>query len=141
MSWNHAARFALVCAALVVVFVCKSETTATTIKFGSAMEVVLDGVTNSYAKNATMVVPPGQHVYMMRPGGLAEGQRTYCIASSGGVENQQQFASFPQYGDGNWVRMAFDSQPVTISQYTITGYKVSNVYYADAENGNDAPKI
>ena len=138
MSWNHAARFALVCAALVVVFVCKSETTATTIKFGSAMEVVLDGVTNSYAKNATMVVPPGQHVYMMRPGGLAEGQRTYCIASSGGVENQQQFASFPQYGDGNWVRMAFDSQPVTNSQYTITGYKVSNVYYADAENGNDA---
>ncbi len=137
MSWNHAARFALACTALAMAFVGKGETPVNTIKFGAAMEVIADGVTNSYAKNATLVVPAGLRVYKMRPAGLAEGQRTFCIATTGG-NDYQSFCCFPQYGDGNWVRVALDPSPVTNSWYTLTGYKVSNVYYADAENGNDA---
>ena len=138
MNRNQAARFALACTALTVAFVCNGETPVNTIKFGAAMEVIADGVTNSYAKNATLVVPAGHHLYKMRPAGLAEGQRTFCVATTSGGSDYQQFCYFPQYGDGNWVRVALDPYPVTNSWYTMTGYKVSNVYYADAENGNDA---
>ena len=47
------------CLLLIAALACNG---ATTVKFGSAMEVEIDGVAVPYEKNATFVAPDGVHV-------------------------------------------------------------------------------
>ena len=56
-----------------------SATGTLTVKFGSAMEVIEGGVTNTYAQNATFTPTAIPCIYMMRPANMAEGERTFAI--------------------------------------------------------------
>jgi len=106
-----------------------------TVKFGSAMEVIEGGVTNTYAQNATFTPTAIPCIYMMRPANMAEGERTFCIKGTDYAQSTNPCWRFPQYGEGNWVRVALD--PVTNATITLTGYKVAEVLYADADHGDD----
>ena len=108
-----------------------------TVKFGSAMEVIEGGVTNTYAQNATFTPTAIPCIYMMRPANMAEGERTFAIESDEKIYNNYNHWRFPQYGDGNWVRVALDPYPAEDTTVTLTGRKTSNFFYADAEHGND----
>ena len=117
------------CLLLIAALACNG---ATTVKFGSAMEVEIDGVAVPYEKNATFVAPDGLHVYRMRPQ-LNAGERTYGIK---GTEHSYTASRFPLHGESdNWVPVALPDDGSTV---TLTGCKVSNTYYVDAEHGNDA---
>ena len=125
MKMNRAARFAAACT-MMTALACEG---AFTIKFGSAMEVIEGGVTNFYAQNDTIVPTAVPCLYMMRMGGLAEGEKTYCVNGS------DNFSRFPMYGDGDWVRVAVAGDDETT--VTLTGRKVKQTYYVDAEHGKD----
>ena len=109
----------------------------TTVKFGSDMEVEVDGTVQTFAANATFTPTAIPCVYRMRPAGMAEGERTFAIASGETVRDNDVLWRFPQYGEGNWVRVALNPYPASDTTVTLTGYKTSNFYYVDAENGND----
>ena len=108
-----------------------------TVKFGSAMEVIEGGVTNTYAKDETFVPTAIPCIYKMRPGGMTESQRTFAVTGTDEIRSANVYR-FPVYGDGNWVRVALDPYPSSDTTVTLTGYKTSNFYYVDAENGNEA---
>ncbi len=108
-----------------------------TVQFGSAMDVEVDGVVQTFAKNATFTPTAIPCIYRMRPAGLAEGERTFAVEGSEQVRGNDVYRRFPQYGEGNWVRVALDPYPASDTTVTLTGYKTSNFYYADAEHGND----
>ena len=113
-------------ATLAAVFACQGELS---VKFGSAMEVEIDGEVQTFANNAVWTTPTNVPcIYRMRPV-LASGERTFDVETTGSAPNY----FFPQYGEGNWVRVALAGN----DQITLTGKKVSTVYYADAEHGND----
>ena len=114
-----------------------SATGTLTVKFGSAMEVIEGGVTNTYAQNATFTPTAIPCIYMMRPANMAEGERTFGIKGTEDIRAGDVFWRFPQYGDGNWVRVALDPYPAEDTTVTLTGYKTPNFFYADAEHGND----
>ncbi len=103
----------------------------TTVKFGSAMDVEIDGVVHSFAKDDTFTPTAIPCIYKMRMGGLAEGGRTFAIKG-----NDTDYYRFPQYGDDGWIRVALDPYPEADTNVTLTAYKVSNVYYVDAKNGS-----
>ena len=107
-----------------------------TVKFGSAMEVEIDGKVQSFAKNATFTPMAVPCIYKMRPAGLIDGQRTFTITGTDQIRGQS-FYRFSQYGDGNWVRVALDCYPAQDTTVTLTGYKATGIFYADAEHGND----
>lgn len=68
----------------------------------------------------------------MRPQ-LNAGERTYGIK---GTEHSYTASRFPLHGESdNWVPVALPDDGSTV---TLTGCKVSNTYYVDAEHGNDA---
>lgn len=108
-----------------------------TVKFGSAMEVIEGGVTNTYAQNATFTPTAIPCIYFMRPANMAEGERTFAIKGDEYISGTYLHWRFPQYGDSNWVRVALDPYPAEDTTVTLTGYKTSNFFYADAEHGND----
>ena len=116
-------NFVLASATLAAVFACDG---ATTVTFGSAMEVEINGEIRQFAQNETFNAPDGPYVYKMRPV-LSEGQRTFA------VKRDTAFI-YPVRGDGNWVRV---SLPDDGSSVTLKGIKVKTVYYVDAEHGND----
>ena len=99
---------------------------ATTVTFGSAMEVEINGVVQSFAKDETFNAPDGPCIYRMRPV-LSDGQRTFAV-------KRDSAYIYPVRGDGNWVRVAL---PDDGSSVTLTGISVKAVYYVDAEHGND----
>lgn len=102
---------------------------ALSVKFGSAMEVIEGGVTNTYAANSTFTPTAVPCVYMMRPV-LAAGERALCIE----CDSDANFRYYPMYCDeGNWIRVALGGS----TQVTLTGKKVAGVFYCDAERGND----
>ena len=103
---------------------------AFTVKFGSEMDVEIDGEVQTFAKNAIFDHTAVPCVYKMRPTAARNG-RTFCIASN----RHESDCRFPQYGDGNWVRVALAG--TNGAAITITGSAAGNVYYADAEHGND----
>ena len=107
-----------------------------TVKFGSAMEVEIDGAVQSFAANATFTPVAIPCIYKMRPV-LGDGERTFGIKGSEDIRGGDVLWRFPQYGDGNWVRVALNPYPSSDTTVTLTGYKTSNFYYVDAENGND----
>lgn len=107
-----------------------------TVQFSSAMEVEIDGAVQSFAANATFMPTAIPCIYKMRPV-LAEGERTFGIKGSEDIRGGDLLWRFPQYGDGNWVRVALNPYPSSDTTVTLTGYKTSNFYYVDAENGND----
>ena len=117
-------------ATFVAVFACQG---ALSVKFGSAMEVEIDGEVQTFA-NGAVWTPPAKEpcIYRMRPV-LAAGERTFSIKGDDATGSDGGTYRFPQYGEGNWVRVALGGD----SQVTLTGYKVSNIYYADAEHGDD----
>ena len=108
-----------------------------TVKFGSAMEVEIDGVVQSFDKNATFAPTNIPCIYKMRPANLAEGERTFAIEGTETIRGSDVYRRFPQYGDGNWVRVGLDLYPASDTTVTLTGYKTSNFYYVDATNGDD----
>ena len=97
------------CVALAAVFACQG---ALSVKFGSAMEVEIDGEVQTFANNAVWE-PPAKApcIYRMRPV-LASGQRTFSIKGDDATGSDGGTYRFPQYGEGNWVRVALggDSQ-------------------------------
>jgi len=107
-----------------------------TVKFGSAMDVIEGGVTNSYAKNATFTPTAVPCVYMMRMGGLAAGERTFAIAGDDQIHSANYYR-YPQYNDDGWIRVALNPYLSSDSTVTLTAYKVSKRYYVDEKNGND----
>ena len=107
-----------------------------TVKFGSAMEVEIDGTVQSFAANATFMPTAIPCIYKMRPV-LGDGERTFAIESTEKIRGNDVYRRFPQYGDDNWVRVALDPYPSSDTTVTLTGYKTSNFYYVDAEKGND----
>ena len=108
-----------------------------TVKFGSAMEVIEGGVTNTYAQNATFTPTAIPCIYMMRPANMAEGERTFAVFGTDKFTDYNHMR-VPQYGDGNWVRVALDPYPESDTTVTLTGYKTSNFYYVDEKNGDVA---
>ena len=54
----------------------------TTVKFGSAMDIEIDGVVHSFVKDDTFTPTAIPCIYKMRMGGLAEGGRTFAIKGS-----------------------------------------------------------
>ena len=108
-----------------------------TVQFGSAMEVEIDGVVQSFDKNATFAPTNIPCIYKMRPANLAEGERTFAIEGTETIRGSDVYRRFPQYGDGNWVRVGLDLYPASDTTVTLTGYKTSNFYYVDATNGDD----
>ena len=104
--------------ALVSAFACQG---ALSVQFKSAMEVEIDGEVRSFA-NGAVWSDPEKRIYKMRPV-LPEGGRTFGIEGNGTTVMHY----FPQYGEGNWVRVSLSGD----EQVTLTGYKVSNIYYAD----------
>ena len=110
-----------------------------TVQFGSAMEVIEGGVTNTYAQNATFTPTAIPCIYMMRPANMAGGERTFAIEGTETIRSGSTdvYRWFPQYGEGNWVRIGLDPYPASDTTVTLTGYKTSNFYYVDAEHGND----
>jgi len=107
-----------------------------TVKFNSAMEVEVDGVVRSFARFATFAPTAVPCIYKMRPK-LTGGERTFAIGSDETIRGSETLWRFPQYGDGNWVRVALNPYPSSDMTVTLTGYKTSNFYYVDAENGDD----
>lgn len=107
------------------------------VKFGSAMEVEVDGVVRSFAANATFTPTAVPCVYRMRPANLANGERTFAIKGTDVIRGGDPCWRFPQYGDGNWVRVALDPYADAGTTVTLTGYKTSNFFYVDAERGSD----
>ncbi len=136
-TWNNissAARLAL-CAATACALASRGGTL--TVQFGSAMEVIEGGVTNSYAKNDTFTPTNIPCVYKMRMGGLAAGGQTFAVTGNDQIHGAYLYR-FPQYGDDGWVRVALDPFPADDTTVKLTAYKVSKVYYADAARGNNA---
>ena len=125
----------VICA--VAAFVITSYGGTLTVKFGSAMEVEIDGAVQSFTKNATFTPTAIPCIYKMRPANMAEGERTFGIGSDVKISGTYNHWRFPQYGDGNWVRVALDPYPESDNTVTLTGYKTSNFFYVDAEHGND----
>ena len=121
---NQVHRLIALGAIATAAFTCEG---ALSLKFKTAMQVEIDGVVQTFNANATYTPPSSPCFYKMRPV-LAEGERTYGIKAS-----DNGYCRFPQYGEGNWVRMAIAGS----SSVDVTAYKVSNVYYADAEHGNN----
>ena len=121
---NMKSRFATACAVLATACVGYGELS---VKFNSAMEVEIDGEVRSF-KNGSVWTDPEKGIYRMRPV-LATGERTFGI--EGNASTAMHY--FPQYGEGNWVRVSLAGD----EQVTLTGYKASKIYYADAEHGND----
>ena len=115
---------------LAIVPVAFASCGALSVKFGSAMEVIEGGVTNTYAVNETFTPTAVPCVYKMRPA-LSAGERTYCIASSLGGG----WCSFPRYGEDEWVRIALAGNDG--DTITLTGYKARAVRYVDADRGRD----
>ena len=108
---------------------------AFTVKFGVEMDVEIDGQVQTFAKDATFTPTTVPCICKMRPTAARNG-RTYCIASQDSGESlYQSRCRFPQYGDGNWVRVALAGTNGAVVK--ITGSAAGNVYYADAEHGND----
>ncbi len=101
----------------------------TTVKFGSAMDVEIDGVVHSFASDATFNAPDGPHVYKMRPV-LSAGERTFGIQGSEANDAWR----YPLYGDGNWVRVALPDDGSVVKLY---GRKATGIYYVDAVHGNN----
>ena len=130
---SYAFRVALGAA---VIYAAEVSAGTLTVKFGSAMEVEIDGEIQSFAKNATFSPAAIPCIYKMRPAGLTDGQRTFAIAGTDQIRSQNIYR-FPQYGDGNWVRVALDPYPAEDTTVTLTGYKATGIFYADAEHGND----
>ena len=106
-----------------------------TVQFNSSMEVEIDGVVQSFAASDTFTPTAIPCVYRMRPI-LANGERTFGIKGSDEVRSEPYWR-FPQYGDGNWVRVALNPYPSADTTVTLTGYKTSNFYYVDSEHGDD----
>lgn len=117
-------RLCMAMATLVSAFACQG---ALSVKFNSAMEVEIGGQVRSFA-NGAVWSDPEKRIYKMRPV-LPEGGRTFGIEGNGSTVMHY----FPQYGEGNWVRVSLAGD----EQVTLIGYKASNIYYADAEHGND----
>ena len=115
---------------------CMASAGTLTVKFGSAMEVELNGEIRSFAKNDTFTPTAIPCLYRMRPV-LADGERTFAIEGSETIRGDDKYWRFPQYGESNWVRVALDPYPVDDTIVTLTGHKTSNFFYVDAENGND----
>ncbi len=107
------------------------------VKFGSAMEVEVDGVVRSFAANDTFTPTAIPCVYRMRPANLSDGERTFAIKGSEELRGGDPCWRFPQYGDGNWVRVALDPYADAGTTVTLTGYKTSSFFYVDAERGSD----
>ncbi|MBQ2630374.1 MAG: hypothetical protein IJG13_11915, partial [Kiritimatiellae bacterium] len=124
MAKNILSCFVAVCASLSAAFVCQG---ALSVKFGSAMEVEIDGEVQTFAKNSTFTPTAVPCLYKMRPA-ISPGESTFAV-----VGDDAAGPRYPTYDDGNWVRVALSGD----AQVTLTGYKVSNVYYCDAERGND----
>ena len=99
---------------------------STTVTFDSAMEVEVNGQVRSFAKDDTFDATAVPCIYRMRPV-LAEGERTF------GVKYNDVFL-YPVFGEGNWVRVALPDDGSTV---TVKGVKVKQVWYVDAEHGND----
>ena len=116
--------FAVACTTLATAISCQG---ALSVKFGSAMEVEIGGEVRSFA-NGAVWSDPEKRIYRMRPV-LAAGERTFCVGGNASTPIHY----FPQYGEGNWARVSLAGD----EQVTLTGYKTSNIYYADAEHGND----
>ena len=108
-----------------------------TVKFGSAMEVIEGGVTNTYVKGATFVPTAIPCIYKMRMGGLAAGERTFDIMGNDQIHGSNHYR-FPQYGDDGWVRVALNPYPSSDTTVELTAHKVSKVYYVDEKNGKDS---
>ena len=129
-------------AALAFSVACMASAGTLTVEFGSAMEVEFDGEVQKFAKGATFVPVAIPCLYRMRPV-LAEGERTFAIEGSeiirkNGGDSEDKCWRFPQYGEGNWVRVALDPYPVNDTTVTLTAHKTSNFFYVDAKRGNDS---
>ena len=100
MKMKNTARELVVasCVTLAAAFACHG---ALSVKFGSAMEVEIDGEVRTFSSGSVWE-PPAKVpcIYKMRPV-LAAGERTFNIEST--VAPQY---NYPQYGEGNWVRIA-----------------------------------
>ena len=108
-----------------------------TVKFGSAMEVEIDGAVRKFAKGETFDPTAIPCLYRMRPANMSENERTFCIEGTEFIRGKDVYRRFPQYGEGNWVRVALDPYPVDDTTVTLTARKTSNFFYVDAEHGND----
>ena len=123
-------------ASCAVAFATASYGGTLTVQFGSAMEVIEGGVTNTYAKDETFVPTAIPCIYKMRPGGMTESQRTFAITGTDQIRSANVYR-FPVYGDGNWVRVALNPYPSSDTTVTLTGIKATGTFYVDAEHGND----
>ena len=128
-------RFAL-CATVATIAVV-ANAGLLTVKFGSAMEVEINGETQSFDADDTFTPTAIPCVYKMRPANIADGERTYAIKGSDNVQGSNPCWRFPQYGDGNWVRVALDPYPASDTEVVLTAYKTSNFFYVDATHGDD----
>lgn len=108
-----------------------------TVKFGSDMEVEINGEAQLFEADDTFTPTAIPCVYKMRPANLADGERTYAIKGSDCVFGSNPYWRFPQYGDGNWVRVALDPYPASDTEVVLTAYKTSNFFYVDAMHGDD----
>ena len=124
-------------AALAFSVACMASAGTLTVKFGSAMEVEFDGEVQKFAKGDTFVPVAIPCLYRMRPV-LADGERTFAIEGSETIRGNDKCWRFPQYGEGNWVRVALDPYPVDDTTVTLTAHKTSNFFYVDAKRGNDS---
>ena len=107
-----------------------------TVKFGSAMDVEIDGVVHSFAKNDTFTPTTIPCIYKMRPGDMGANDRTFAITGTDKIVDAN-FYRMPMYGEGNWVRVALDPYTNVSTTVTLTGIKATGVFYVDAENGDD----
>ncbi|MBO5940306.1 MAG: hypothetical protein J6R18_03810, partial [Kiritimatiellae bacterium] len=89
---NMKSRFATAFAVLAMAY---AGYGALSVKFGSAMEVEIDGEVRSFA-SGDVWSDPEKRIYRMRPV-LAAGERTFCVG--GNASTAMHY--FPQYGEGN----------------------------------------
>lgn len=134
-------KFGFVAMVSMAAFAC--EAGVLTVKFGTEMEVEIGGELRKFAKNDTFVPTAIPCIYRMRPV-LAEGERTFAIVGTDNIRSRNSDVyhehpncRFPLRSEGNWVRVALDPYPTEDKTVELTACKTSNIFYADAKNGND----
>ena len=126
-------KFGFFAVASMAAFACEAGTL--TVKFGTEMDVEIEGEIRRFAKNDTFVPTAIPCIYKMRPV-LAEGERVFTIYGNDNIKGERN-CRFPLLGEGNWVRVAIDPYPVEDKTVELCAIKATGVFYVDATNGND----
>ena len=126
-------KFGFFAVASMAAFACEAGTL--TVKFGTEMDVEIEGEIRRFAKNDTFVPTAIPCIYKMRPV-LAEGERVFTIYGNDNIKGERN-CRFPLLGEGNWVRVALDPYPVEDKTVELSAIKATGVFYVDATNGND----